>query len=347
MKSVAVNRFRICRGVCRVVGVWSLFAAVGCQSVERDTAVTQDVPETSPETQVFTVTDPGLNDMAMATVAAPVGWTIEPQIERLGAAYFSIPVAVDVRVAAPDGRAVRWYPQTIFEYRNPAVLPAWSATPSGKIALSPPESLGRWLAELIETNPAPGVAAPQLVSQTPLPQAKEELEKLHRALLESYEQFNASMSGPWQVSLRYDATHITVAYTRDGNLEREDFLVLYFRYDEINAQGVAQSGSWGLMVMQSKAGPKALGATILTDPQLDEVIRSWAVQEPWALEIDRFNRALERAKTHDMMMRRPELSETPHAAEMYALKRQQYAQSLEKITTDAWAEAAALANPQP
>ncbi|MEM6853899.1 MAG: hypothetical protein AAF593_05770 [Planctomycetota bacterium] len=341
-------------GVARMLVIAACLALAGCQAAgDRDrVVVVEEKSEAAAPTatQTLTVVDPGLNNMPAARITTPAGWTMEPQVQRPDAAYFSNPVMVDVRVVAPDGRAVRFYPSLVFEHArvaDGAAWPLWSATPKGMIAAPPPEAFGPWIVGVIQANPAPGVTDPVLLGEAELPDAQAALEAQHQALLQSYEQLNTTVMSPTAVHYlpKLQARHVSVAYTRHGQPERGDFVLLVLRVDQINDSGVADAGVWKLLAMQSKAGPRPLGEALLFDEELAAVLASWEVQEPWAREIDRFNRALERELTRYQPTRRPELDAAPHDAEFYAMRRKAYAERLDQIIAEAWEEAAAIETP--
>ncbi|MEM9418213.1 MAG: hypothetical protein AAGA25_04030 [Planctomycetota bacterium] len=295
--------------------------------------------------QVIMLHDPMLSNMLAMTVTAPEDWAAEPIAQRLSPAYSKQSLLIDLRVAAPDGRAVRFYPTMGFEYDRgwASGFVPWSATANGWIAMLPPESYGNWLLKLIEENPAPGVTAPRLIRETELPETQATLTQIYYPLLESYRQLNASVShNLGEMRARVQAHHASVAYARNEVPELAHFLLLVFRLDQIGASGVADRGTWSIMAMQSKEGPAELGdLALLTDDAMQDVLDSWVLQSAWVQENDRIMQRgsyIQELQPRSMGARQIDV-------ELREEKRQFEEQRFKRLLHDAWEEITALNSP--
>ncbi|MBB6429469.1 hypothetical protein [Algisphaera agarilytica] len=322
---------------------WGLVLGAVCLSTS-GCQTTADLTSPDPAWQTITLHDPWLNNMPAVTVNAPEDWVPEPISQRLGYEYSKQSLMIDLRVAAPDGRAVRFYPSMGFAYDRawPAGIAPWSATAGGWIAMPPPETYGNWLLTLIEENPAPGVAGPRLIRETELPETQAALSKLYHPWLESYRQLNASMPNNLgeEFRARVQAHHASFTYTRNEVPELAHFVLVVFRVDQINASGVAERGNWSIMAMQSKEGPAELGdSALLNDDAMQDVLDSWAEQGPWAEQ----NLRLMMRHTHGQWpVRHMEIGARPIDAELRQQKRQQDERRFKQLLHDAWDEIAGL-----
>jgi len=121
------------------------------------------------------IVDPGLNDMVATTVLVPKGWDVEGGITRPAPQYYSMPVLLDVKFVAPDGRQARHFPGYVFEFSNQQPAEPFSPTMDGNMYLPLPESPGAWLMEMVRISPDPTVSNLRLVAEEMEPELTQQL----------------------------------------------------------------------------------------------------------------------------------------------------------------------------
>ena len=231
------------------------------------------------------ITDPGMNDLVAATVLVPEGWAVEGGLTRNPPQLYSMPVAVDVKFTAPDGRRVRFFPSLSFEFGGQGGQP-FSATLGGNLYLPLPASPGQWLVEMARISPEPGVTDVRLVSETMDPDLTAQLRQQNAQLFQMIEQ-NRAMGAQVGVGTEFDmqATKIVLTYTHDRRDYEETFLMTW-QYMASTFQGQPTGGNWSIMLMRSARGP--IGTDYLNDPELMTILRSAQNNPAWDAEMGKY-----------------------------------------------------------
>jgi len=121
------------------------------------------------------IRDPGMNNIVASTVLVPEGWSLEGGITLLSTKLYNMPVFSDVKISAPDGRAVRFFPSLSFEFNHGSPGQAMQPTPGGSFYQPLPESPGQWLMQMAQRNPDPTVSDLQLISEEDVPELTQKL----------------------------------------------------------------------------------------------------------------------------------------------------------------------------
>src|SRR5690606_19027858 len=119
-------------GVRATVLLWSGLVCLGisCSEAPADSAAqsppqsTQAHSNQSPSVQLKAVNvyvehklhDPGMNNIHSHAILAPEGWKLEGGLNRSHVMLFNMPLMMDVKRIAPDGRQARIMPALSFEY---------------------------------------------------------------------------------------------------------------------------------------------------------------------------------------------------------------------------------------
>lgn len=231
------------------------------------------------------ITDPGMDHLVAATVLVPEGWKIEGGMTRNVPQLYSMPVAVDVKFTAPDGRRVRFFPSLSFEFGGQPAA-AFTPTLQGNLYLPLPESPGRWILEMAQTYPEPGVTDVRLVSEVMEPQLTAQLREQNAMLFRMVEQ-NRAMMAQVGMGTQFDtqATKVVLSYRQDER-EYEETILMTWQYMVSTYQGQTTGGTWAIMLMRSARGP--VGSDYLNDPELMAILRSAQNNPAWEAEMAKY-----------------------------------------------------------
>lgn len=247
------------------------------------------------------LTDPGLNGMVASTILVPDGWEVEGGVTRPAGAYYKNPVLADVKVTAPDGRGVHFFPTMSFEFGDRIQGPLLQPTLGGHFHLPLPDSVGSFLLQLAQLAPAPGVTNLRVLSEADLPDLTAQLRQGQAAQYQAAQQMNAAAAGIG-VSDHFDtqATAVEIAYTFEGRPMRETFVVAW-RYYVTQLNGRPIGGTWAILQMRSMRAPE--GVDHIDDPVLNAILGSVRLNPAWVQEMQRFWAEIARIEHQGAMQR--------------------------------------------
>lgn len=232
------------------------------------------------------VRDPGMNNIVASTVLVPEGWSLEGGITLLSSKLYNMPVFSDVKISAPDGRAVRFFPSLAFEFNHSSPDQAMQPTPGGSFYLPLPESLGQWLMQTAQRNPDPTVSDLQLISEEVVPELTQQLRQQNAQTYQMVEQGNiTSTSMGYGYKFDTQATKLVLAYKQNGKALEETVLIIW-QYFIMIQQGQVSAGSWSINLMRSFRGPA--GTNYLADAVLSAIVQSIRANPVWEAEMQRY-----------------------------------------------------------
>lgn len=248
------------------------------------------------------IVDPGLNDMVATTVLVPKGWEVEGGITRPAPQYYSMPVLLDVKFVAPDGRQARQFPGYVFEFNNQQPAEPFSPTMDGNMYLPLPESPGAWLMEMARISPDPTMSNLRLVSEEMEPELTRQLRQSSASTYQMIDQTNATTAA-MGFGMEFDTqvTTVVLQYTKDG-MELEETILLAWQYMINVVQGQVTSGNWGIVTMKSLRGP--VGSDYLNDPELMAIFQSARPNPAWVQEMNNYWTELARIRHRGATERR-------------------------------------------
>lgn len=238
------------------------------------------------------IRDPGMNNIVASTVLVPEGWVLEGGITLMPSQVYNMPVFSDVKISAPDGRAVRFYPSFSFEFNHGSPGQMMQPTPGGSLYLSLPESLGQWLMQMAQRSPDPTISDLQLISEEDVPELTQQLRQQNAQMYQLVEQGNRT-SAPMGYGSKFDTqgTKLVLAYQQNGKALEETVLITWQYFIAIQ-QGQVNAGSWSINQMRSFRGP--MGTNYLADAVLSAIVQSIRTNPAWETEMQRYWQKLAR-----------------------------------------------------
>ncbi|MCB1887884.1 MAG: hypothetical protein KDH20_09780 [Rhodocyclaceae bacterium] len=258
------------------------------------TAATADRPAGGVVMREHPLRDPGMNNIVASVVLVPEGWQLEGGLSRPSNQLYNMPVLADVKITAPDGRAVHFFPSLSFEFNHASPGQALQPTLGGNLYLALPESPGRWFLQMAQMSPDPTVSNLQLVSEEPVPELTQQLRQQSAQLFQIVEQGNATTASMgFGQSFDTQATKLVLSYQQDGKAFEETVLIAW-QYMVLVQQGQVASGHWSVPLMRSFRG--APGSDYMNDPVLKAIVQSIRANPAWEAEMQRYWRELARIK---------------------------------------------------
>lgn len=232
------------------------------------------------------LTDPGLNNMVASTILVPEGWRAEGGLKRMPPALYSMPVIVDIKFTAPDGRQAHFFPSLVFDFDQAQPGQVMQPTIKGNLHMPLPQSPGAWLMEMARISPDPGIANLKLVSEEDVPEVTQMLRRQNQQLIQMSAENNrqGALTG---FTSNYDTqgTKVVLTYDRDGRSYEETVLIMWTAM--VSAwQGQGSSGLWSIAGMFSLRGPA--GTDYLNDPELIAILGSVRINPAWQAEMDKY-----------------------------------------------------------
>lgn len=262
------------------------------------------------------LTDPELNNMVASTFLIPEDWKAAGELKRTPPQLYSIPVMVDVKFTAPDGRQAHFFPGLVFEFNHSQPGPLLQPTLQGNLYLPLPQSPGAWLMEMAQRSPDPEVSNLKLASETDMPELTALLRKQNQQLFQQIEQGN-ELGRQTGLLSKYDAqaTKVVLTYDRDGRSYEESVLISW-TYLVSSWQGQVTSGLWTIPSMYSLRGPA--GTDYLNDPELLAILGSVRINPTWQAEMNKYWAQLAQIR-HKGNMERLNASAAAHQKRMNTL----------------------------
>lgn len=247
------------------------------------------------------LTDPGMQGAVAVRLLVPDGWSLEGGLQRPPPAAYRNPVLADVRVEAPDGRGVHFFPNLSFEEQPSQPQPPFSATPGGNFYQAMPRSIADWFMERVHEDPLPGITNPRLLSNRVIPETTAALQAQLAPQLQMMEQSNA-MGAQFGVvqQMQAEAVELVLAYDQEGRALEETIHLAWVR-TAVTTGGRLQSAFWGIESMVSVRGPA--GTAYVDDPLVQAVVSSVRVDPQWAAEMQRYWTELGRIQHEGNMQR--------------------------------------------
>jgi len=232
------------------------------------------------------ITDPGMNNIVASTVLVPEDWKVEGGLNRPSPQLYSIPVLVDIKFTAPDGRQAHFFPSLVFDFDLNQPGQVLQPTLKGNLNMPLPQSPGAWIMEMSRINPDPEISQLRLVSEEDLPEQTKVLREQNQFLYQQLEQTNQMGRQTGLMSL-FDtqATKVVITYDQGGRSYEESFLVMW-NYIVSSWQGQVTSGLWSIASMLSLRG--AVGEDYLNDPELIAILSSVRINPAWQAEMDKY-----------------------------------------------------------
>lgn len=241
-----------------------------------------------------TLHDPGMNNIVVSTVLVPEGWVLEGGVTRPSNQLYNMPVVSDVKISAPDGRAVHFFPSFSFEFNNASPGQVMQPTLGGNLYLQLPRSPGQWLMQMAQRNPDPTVSDLQLITEEVVPELTQQLRQQNAQMYQIVEQGNrTSASMGFGQEFDTQATRLMLTYQQNGRMLEETILITW-QYLIMIQQGQISSGSWSINLMRSFRGPT--GTNYLADPVLSAIVQSIRINPVWEAEMQRYWQQLVRIK---------------------------------------------------
>ncbi|MEM9881907.1 MAG: hypothetical protein AAF800_03185 [Planctomycetota bacterium] len=231
------------------------------------------------------VTDPGMHNQPAFTMLVPEDWAIEGGMIRPGNQYFANTVFMNLKLAAPDGRAVQFLPTMSFEFSARQPAPNFSPTRSGNFYYPLPESPGTWLMEVANAQPDPDVTHLRLVSEEPEPTMTKQLRQQSAAMYQIAQQQNQTGAQlGMQTAFDTQATVVKLRYAEKG-VELEEQVLVGWQYYIRSVNGQLDGGNWAITTMISLRGP--VGSDYMNDPEMATVFRTLRPDPKWQAEMNR------------------------------------------------------------
>ena len=236
--------------------------------------------------QVFrehVVRDSGRN-LPAHKLLVPQGWTVEGEITRAPQAVHRVPYIGDVRIEAPDGRFVRFYP--FFEFGWSDQVNGQPMQPyDGRYYLRQPRTLGEFFLQMVRLDPSGKVSNPRIVSEEVQPEATETARRAAAASYRNAEQFNQRYGWQGQRYV-YDrrVIRLVMSYDLEGRRLEETLFATQASNVVYLPNGSVKAANWSLDNMYSVGGPT--GQDYWNDPMLAAVVRSRQTNPDWSYAID-------------------------------------------------------------
>lgn len=273
----------VCKSAAGLTGALMIFAAVGCTDSRSEAVSTAESASNATVFREHKITDPGMNNIVATTVLIPEGWDVEGGMTRPSPQFYNMPVMLDVRFTAPDGRQVRQYPTHRFEFNNQNPQELFSPTMGGNMYLPLYESPGAWLKDMIRRYPDKQVTDARLVSEEILPDMTEKLRQANAPLYQMVEQLKATgMQSGIYSDFDTQATRLVLQYEQGGQKLEETILVIWQYFVHL-VYGQVTGGTWSINQMYSLRGP--VGSDYLNDPQLLAILHSARPNPVWLEEM--------------------------------------------------------------
>lgn len=232
------------------------------------------------------ITDPGMNNMVASTVLMPESWKVEGGLQRMPPAVYSIPIIVDIKFIAPDGRQVRFMPSMMFEFDNFQQGQVMQATMQGNLYMPLSRSPGAWIMEMSRMNPDPAVSNLTVVREEDMPDVTAKLRQQSLPLIQQIEGNNQlGRQTGFLTNYETKGTKVVLTYNRDGRSYEETVLISWSAMTNI-WQGQVTGGLWGILGMYSLRGP--VNTDYVNDPELLAVLSSARVNPAWQAEMDKY-----------------------------------------------------------
>lgn len=232
------------------------------------------------------LTDPGMNNAHSHTVLVPEGWQVEGGLNRPNIRLYNMPTMVDLKVTSPDGRQARIMPALSFEFNNQSPAQPGSATLNGNIYMPLPESAGKWILGMAQSQPDPSIQNLKLVSEKMEETLTAQLRQQAQPFYQSTAQFNQTAAGIGMGAV-YDtqAQVITFTYTKDGQPFEETFLLCWY-INLTTIRGQLSNGMWGVTLMISVRDKP--GNDPSKDPMLQTIFQSFRPTAAWQNEMNKY-----------------------------------------------------------
>lgn len=260
---------------------------------------------TAPAATVFrehVVRDPGMGNRPASTILVPEGWTVEGGLTRPSPQLFQMAYLVDMKITAPDGRQVRFYPSFQFEYSMQAQQQPMTPTQSGRFYYPLPRSPGAWMSDLIRRYPAPDVSEARVVGEQPDPQATAKLRQQYAQMFQMIQQGRSlEMAGGPRMDFDTQAAWITLRYKEKGK-DLEETVSLAWQAMTTTWNGAPFGGTWSVSTMTSLRG--APGTAYGDDPVLQAILRSPRPDPVWTQEMHKHYQAMARIQAKGAAQRR-------------------------------------------
>jgi len=216
------------------------------------------------------------------TVLVPKGWNVEGGTQRTPPQLGTMFSLTELRVAAPDGREMIFYPTLIFIYSDmPRMMgqQVQALQPyDGGLFLPPPDSIGSWILQMAQLDPDPAVTKLKLVSEEMMPEATQKLRQ-NKAHYFQETARNQQMARPdEQHGFDTQSTKLVFTYEKNGRPMEETFLVIW----QIMIYASPQTGTlcfWSINDMRSVVGPA--GSNYMNDPALITIAQSFKATPQW------------------------------------------------------------------
>ena len=248
------------------------------------------------------ITDPGMEDLVATTLLVPEGWKIEGGMTRPAPQYYSMPVLLDVKFVAPDGRQARHFPSLSFEFNYQQPGQPLAPTIDGNMYMNLPQSPGEWFMNMAMQQPDPSISNLRLVSEETEPQLTQQLRQANAATYQTVQQ-TRDMGMQTGISMDFDtqATVLVIHYTQNGR-QLEETILMTWQYLINLWQGQATSGTWSIGTMYSLRGP--VGTDYVNDPVLLAVFQSSRPNPVWVQEMNNYWAELARIRNKGAADRR-------------------------------------------
>lgn len=262
------------------------------------------------------ITDPGMNNSVASTVLYPEGWTVEGGLNRPAPQLFNMPVLVDIKFTAPDGRQAHFLPSLTFDFDLNQQGQVLQPTMKGNLNMPMPQSPGAWVLEMSRLSPDPEISELKLVSEEDIPELTQALRQQNQFLYQQLEQTN-QMGMQTGLMSHFDtqATKVVIHYNRDGRTYDESIMIMW-NYVVSSWQGQVTSGMWSITSMLSLRG--AVGEDYLNDPELIAILSSVRINPAWQAEMNKYWQELARI-SHKGNMDRMNASAAAHQKRMNTL----------------------------
>lgn len=238
--------------------------------------------------------DPGMNNAVATVVLVPDGWTLEGGLSRPSDRLYNMPVIADVKISAPDGRAVHFFPSLSFEFNQQSPGQPMQPTLGGNLYLPLPESPGQWLMQMAQRSPDPTVSNLRLVAEETMPELTAQLRQQQAATFDVVQRGNATTASMgFGQAFDTQATRLVLQYDQHGRA-MEETVMMAWQYLVLVRGGTPVSGQWGIGAMQSLRGPA--GSRYLDDPALAAIVQSVRVDPAWAAQMQQYWAELARIK---------------------------------------------------
>ena len=224
----------------------------------------------------------------------PQGRTVKGGFTRPSSQLYNMPVVADVKISAPDGRAVHIFPSLNFESNHRSPGQPMQPTLGGNLYLPLPESPGQWLMQMVQRNPDPTISQLRLVAEEDVPELTQQLRQQSAQMFQTVEQGNATIASMgFGQAFDTQASKLVLSQQQHG-MAIEETVIITWQYLVMAQQGQATSGSWSINMMRSFRG--SAGSDYLNDPVLAAVVRSVRVNPAWEAEMQRYWREIARIK---------------------------------------------------